>query len=107
MVTQKPKPKLTYEDYAKTPDDERWELIDGELIMSPSPKRKPTSGIPRLESALRMSYLARKINDLGQVYVRAFRCGVVRALTRFGLTCFSSPKNGLHISHRGQRAGRP
>lgn len=32
MVTQKPKPKLTYEDYAKTPDDERWELIDGELI---------------------------------------------------------------------------
>ncbi|MCY4653476.1 MAG: Uma2 family endonuclease [Dehalococcoidia bacterium] len=32
-----PKTKLTYEDYAKTPDDERWELIDGELIPTASP----------------------------------------------------------------------
>ena len=29
--------KLTYEDYADAPDDERYELIDGELIMVPSP----------------------------------------------------------------------
>ncbi len=35
-----PKTKLTYEDYAKTPDDERWELIDGVLIMAASPSRK-------------------------------------------------------------------
>ena len=33
-----PKPKLTYEDYASLPDDERCELIDGELIPMPSPK---------------------------------------------------------------------
>ena len=33
----KPKLKLTYEDYAKTPDDERYELIDGELIIMTSP----------------------------------------------------------------------
>ncbi len=32
-----PKTKLTYDDYAKTPDDERWELIDGVLIEMPSP----------------------------------------------------------------------
>ena len=32
-----PRTKLTYEDYAKTPDDERWELIDGELIPMASP----------------------------------------------------------------------
>ena len=32
------KPKLTYEDYASLPDDERCELIDGELIPMPSPK---------------------------------------------------------------------
>lgn len=25
--------KLTYEDYLKTSDDERWELLDGELLM--------------------------------------------------------------------------
>ena len=36
MVSPKPKAKLTYEDYAKTPDDERWELIDGELFRMPS-----------------------------------------------------------------------
>ncbi len=34
MVTVAP---LTYEDYIKLPDDERYELIDGELIMAPSP----------------------------------------------------------------------
>ena len=37
MVSPKPRTKLTYEDYAKTPDDERWELIDGELFRMPSP----------------------------------------------------------------------
>ena len=34
----KPKLKLTYEDYASLPDDERRELIDGELLPMPSPK---------------------------------------------------------------------
>ena len=29
--------RLTYEDYAKTPEDERYELIDGELIMTAAP----------------------------------------------------------------------
>ncbi len=32
------KVELTYEDYAKTPDDVRYELIDGELTSMPSPK---------------------------------------------------------------------
>lgn len=32
-----PNTKLTYEDYMKTSDDERWELIDGVLIEMPSP----------------------------------------------------------------------
>lgn len=31
------KRKYTYEDYLKTPDDVRYELIEGELIMTPSP----------------------------------------------------------------------
>ena len=34
MVTQT---KLTYQDYANTPDDERYELIDGVLIVVPAP----------------------------------------------------------------------
>ena len=36
-ITTSVKPKLTYEDYASLPDDERCELIDGELIPMPSP----------------------------------------------------------------------
>ena len=40
MVTKKPTAKLTYVDYEKTSDDERYELIDGELIaMAPAPDR--------------------------------------------------------------------
>lgn len=31
------KKKYTYEDYLKTPDDKRYELIEGELLMTPSP----------------------------------------------------------------------
>ena len=37
MVDIKRTTKLTYDDYRKTPDDERWELLDGELVMAPSP----------------------------------------------------------------------
>ena len=38
MVTTKTRTKLTYEDYRNTPDDIRYELLDGELVVSPSPK---------------------------------------------------------------------
>ena len=38
VITEIIKPKLAYEDYASLPDDERYELIDGELIPMPSPK---------------------------------------------------------------------
>ena len=46
MVDAKPTTKLTYEDYCKTPDDERWELLDGELVMAPTPNtvHQETSG---------------------------------------------------------------
>ena len=69
MVTQKPKAKLTYEDYAKTPDDERWELIDGELIMVPSPKKAHQRNQTKLGS--RMSFFVEK-NDLGEIYFAPF-----------------------------------
>lgn len=31
------KKKYTYEDYLKTPDDKRYELIEGDLLITPSP----------------------------------------------------------------------
>ena len=37
MTTQTAKVKYTYEDYMRTPDDIRYELLDGELILCPSP----------------------------------------------------------------------
>jgi len=38
MVTEKPRIKLTYEDYRSTPDDKRYELLDGELVLAPAPR---------------------------------------------------------------------
>lgn len=32
------KKRYTYEDYLKTPDDERYELIEGDMFMTPSPE---------------------------------------------------------------------
>ena len=40
MVQAKPKVKLTYDDYANLLSDERYELIDGELILVASPNEK-------------------------------------------------------------------
>ena len=37
MVAAKPTVKLTYEDYRRTPEDERYELIEGELILAAAP----------------------------------------------------------------------
>ena len=37
MSAPNPRIKLTYQDYANTPDDERYELLDGELIRMTAP----------------------------------------------------------------------
>ena len=37
MATQRSGTLVTYEDYHDLPDDERYELIDGELIMAAAP----------------------------------------------------------------------
>jgi Uma2 family endonuclease len=36
-ITLPKKRKFTYEDYLKTPHDQRYELIEGDLVMTPSP----------------------------------------------------------------------
>ena len=37
MIGEKPRLKLTYTDYLTTPEDKRYELLDGELVMAPAP----------------------------------------------------------------------
>ena len=58
--------RLTYEDYAKTPDYERWELIDGELILKTSPNIAHQDN--RMELGYRMTNFV-EMNDAGVVYI--------------------------------------
>ena len=61
--------RQTYKDYCATPDDERYELINGRLMMVPAPNTKHQKVLLRL---------ARKLSDfteehqLGDVYVAPF-----------------------------------
>ena len=63
-----PKLKLTYEDYASLPDDERYELIDGELMPMPSPKKIHQRLI------LDLSWILRRLEEmgLGELFIAPF-----------------------------------
>lgn len=58
------KKKYTYEDYLKTPEDERYELIEGELLMTPAPIPRHQRISRELEFEL-LRFV--KANDLGEV----------------------------------------
>ena len=45
MAIPNPIIKFTYEDYLNTPDDKRYELLDGELIMPPCTGRKSSKRV--------------------------------------------------------------
>ena len=68
MTQQKPKVKtrLTVADYMNTPDDVRYQLIDGELILAPSPTDKHQVVSFQLAMAL---YQFVQRHDLGAVRV--------------------------------------
>ena len=66
MVT---KAKYTYEDYLNTPEGERYELIDGELILVASPNEEHQ--IASIELASLMHNHA-KAGDLGRVFHAPF-----------------------------------
>jgi Uma2 family endonuclease len=59
------KKKYTYEDYLKTPEDEIYELIEGELLMTPSPIPKHQRISRELEFEI-LKFV--KANDLGEVF---------------------------------------
>ena len=65
MVTAQPATKLTYADYCLTPDDERYELLDGELLMALAPIESHQITVMELGTLLHMFVKAR---GLGQVF---------------------------------------
>ncbi len=66
MVTT---PKLTYQDYAALESDERYELLDGELILVASPNRDHQEVV--MDLGFMMRTFARE-NALGRVYIAPF-----------------------------------
>ena len=69
MVVVKPTTKLTYQDYAKTPEGEIWELIDGEKFMPPSPS-SAHQGVNMELAWLLHGFV--KTRSLGRVYFAPF-----------------------------------
>lgn len=67
MVQVKPKAKLTYDDYANLPDDDRYELIDGELVLVASP-----SEIHQMIIINLISLMLSVHNRLGRLYCAPF-----------------------------------
>ena len=65
----KAKVKFTYEDYRQMPDDRRYELLEGELVMAPSPITAHQRVSGRLEFLLREFVLK---NNLGEVFDAPF-----------------------------------
>ncbi len=65
MIGEKPRQKLTYADYLATPEDKRYELLDGELLMLPAPDELHQ----RTQAELGYNVMAFvKTRGLGRVY---------------------------------------
>ncbi len=72
MASSTPAIKLTYDDYRDTPDDERYELLDGALVVAPAPRLSHQRVAMRLGALLHV--FARE-RGLGEVF--AAPCDVV------------------------------
>ena len=69
MGTTTEKRKFTYEDYLKTPDDKRYELIEGELLMTPSPNARHQEILMNLSARIYQHVMEK---NLGKVFVAPF-----------------------------------
>ena len=72
MATTQPVVKFTCEDYRTTPADERYELLDGDLIMVPAPNLKHQT--VQLQLARRLASFVEEQN-LGKMFIAP--CDVV------------------------------
>ena len=69
MATQRRVVKFTYEDYKHTPEDKRYELIDGDLIMVPAPRTAHQRN--SRDIGFLLIEFARE-NDLGEVFIAPY-----------------------------------
>ena len=69
MVATGARIKFTYEDYCNAPEDKRYELHDGDLVVVPSPKEQHQDSVGSLYYFLRAFVLGR---ELGRVYIAPF-----------------------------------
>lgn len=69
MTTQAAKTKFTYEDYMQTPDDIRYELLDGELILSPSARTAHQRASRDISHPL-ITFVEQ--NGLGEVFIAPY-----------------------------------
>ena len=69
MTTRGQRTRATYEDYLNTPDDTRHELLDGELVMVPSPGTTHQRIVMRIAMALQ-PYVKRMA--LSEIFVAPF-----------------------------------
>ena len=76
MLSPTPTVKFTYQDYQHTPDDQRYELLDGELIMVPA----PNLGHQRIGTQLGWR-LAQFVTEKGRGEVFFAPCDVVLSNT--------------------------
>jgi Uma2 family endonuclease len=69
MARRRSSVRLTYDDYVHFPDDKRYELIDGEAYVLPSPNRR------HQEILLRLAFLIEshlREHPVGRVYIAPF-----------------------------------
>ena len=64
MATTERAVKLTYEDYCATPDDTRFELLNGDLMMVPAPNVKHQRILLRLAHRLGQFILDHELGEL-------------------------------------------
>ena len=76
MTQPKPRINFTVDDYMTTPDDKRYQLLDGELILAPAPKDKHQAIVVALLVALHQF-----VNQNGLGWVRVSPYDVVLSRT--------------------------
>ena len=89
MATTQPVVKFTWEDYLTTPADERYELLDGDLIMVPAPNLKHQRVQGNLYYHLRRFISEHELGELFSPPATWF-CPTPTWCSR---TCCSSPAN--------------